>query len=390
MSFEYNTATDKLGKLKNRIRVIPGGTWAGKTYCIIAIEIDYLIKHPGKETTVVSETIPSIKSGALKDFKTIMRDTGRWFPDRYNSTERTYNFLNGSVIQFTAFDSADKARQAGKRDRLFVNEANTLSKEIVDALIIRTSGIVWLDYNPTARFWVNEEFENAEGVDWLTLTYRDNEALPDTILEELFKRREKAKSSSYWKNWCRVYLDGEIGSFEGVCIPDWKELPEVPDGARLMCYGLDWGYTNDPTTCIALYEWDGGYVFDEIFYMKGLVNSAISNMLKTYDVNDLIWADSAEPKSIVELQMYGHDIEPAPKGRDSIMYGINLLNQNDISITARSKNIKMELKSYTFMESKTGDKINKPIDAFNHTIDSMRYALMGQLENPYSGKYFIH
>jgi len=184
-------------------------------------------------------------------------------------------------------------------------------------------------------------------------------------------------------------LDGLTGSFEGVCIPDWEEV-ELPNDARLLCHGLDWGYSNDPTTCVSVYEWNGGYVFHEVFYQKGLLNSDISNLLKTYNVNDIIWADSAEPKSIAELQSYGHEIEPAPKGRDSIMYGINLLNQNKIYVTNTSENIKRELRAYTFMESKTGEKINKPIDAFNHTIDSMRYALMGQLENPTAGTYFIH
>jgi phage terminase large subunit len=387
--FKRTTAVNKLLSLDNRIRIVPGGTWAGKTYDIIAIEIDYLIKNANTETTVVAETIPAIKSGALKDFKGIMRDTNRFNPDRYNATERIYTFFNNSSIQFTSFDSSDKARQAGKRNRLFVNEVNTISKDIVDSLIIRTDGVVWLDYNPTARFWVNDEFENHDEVDWLTLTYRDNEALPDTVLQELHNRREKAKTSKYWKNWCDVYLDGKTGSFEGVCIPDWEEI-ELPEEARLLCYGLDWGYSNDPTTCIGVYEYNGGYIFDEVFYKKGLSNSDISNLLKQQVEDEIIWADSAEPKSIAELSAYGHLIEPAPKGRDSIMYGINLLNQNKIYITRRSENIKRELRSYTFMTSKTGEKINKPIDAFNHTIDSMRYALMGQLENPTKGQYFIH
>ena len=393
--FKRTVAVNKLLSLTKRIRVVPGGTWAGKTYDIIAIEIDHLVKHPKTKTTVVCETIPAIKDGALKDFKEIMQDTGRWFHDRYNSTERTYTFGNKSTIQFTAFENEGKAKQAGKRDRLFINEANTTPKSVIDALMIRTSGVIWLDYNPSARFWVNEELEGRDHVDWLTLTYRDNEALPETILAELLRRRERAKTSSYWQNWCDVYLDGKIGSLEGVCIKDWVEIERLPVDeddeleCRVLCYGMDFGYTNDPTTLVAMYKWNDAYIFDEIFYRKGMLNSDIANLIKSEGITDLIYADSAEPKSIAELHSYGITIKGAPKGRDSIMYGVNLLNQNKIYITSRSHNIKKELQGYTFATDKAGDTLNKPVDAFNHTIDSMRYAIMGQLDNPTQGKYAI-
>ena len=393
--FKRTKAVNKLLSLTKRIRVVPGGTWAGKTYDIIAIEIDYLIKNPKTKLTVVAETIPAVKEGALKDFKEIMDDTGRWFQDRYNATERTYTFANGSTIQFTAFENEGKAKQAGKRDRLFVNEANTVPKAVVDALMIRTSGVIWLDYNPSARYWVNEELEGKDHVDWLTLTYRDNEALPPTILDELQRRREKAKTSSYWDNWCKVYLDGQIGSLEGVCIKDWKELGRLPTDeegeleCRVLCYGMDFGYTNDPSTLVALYKWNDAYIFDEVFYRKGMLNSDIANYIKSEKISELIYADSAEPKSIDEIRNYGIDITGAPKGRDSIMYGINLLNENEVYITSRSHNIKRELQSYTFAKDKSGETLNRPIDAFNHSLDAMRYAIMGQLDNPNSGTYNI-
>ena len=396
MSFQYTTAVDKLRKLQNRIRIVPGGTWAGKTYDILAVEIDFLIENPGTETTVVAETIPSIKAGALKDFHEIMRSTNRYDPNRFNATDRIYTFSNKSRIQFTAFENEDKAKQAGKRNRLFVNEVNTIPKPIVDALIIRTDGVVWLDYNPTARFWVNDEYEDAKNVDWLTLTYRDNEALPENILEELKIRREKAKTSTHWANWCKVYLDGEIGTLEGVCIPDWKKIGRLPQDekgnleCRLLCYGLDFGYSNDPTSLVALYKWNDAYIFDEIFYKKGMLNSDISNVIKSKQIKGDIYADSAEPKSIQELKLRGHRIYPCSKGRDSIVYGIELINQNEIYITAASTNLIKELQSYTWQTDKTGATLNKPIDAFNHAIDAARYAISEQLMNPNKGKYRIY
>ena len=393
--FQRTTAVNKLLSLTERIRVVPGGTWAGKTYDILAVEIDYLIKNPGTQTTVVAETIPSIKAGALKDFKEIMRDTLRWNVDRFNATDRIYTFTEGSTIQFTAFENEDKAKQAGKRNRLFVNEVNTIPKPIVDALIIRTDGVVWLDYNPTARFWVNDELEDQKGVDWLTLTYRDNEALPETILQELENRREKAKTSSYWANWCKVYLDGEIGTLEGVCIPDWKKIQRLPQDengnleCRLLCYGLDFGYSNDPSALVAVYKWNDAYIFDELIYRKGLLNREIHNLLKTMEIKGDIYADSAEPKSIAELKGYGNRIYPCSKGRDSIVYGIELINQNEIYVTSRSVNLIKELQSYTWQTDKTGETLNKPVDAFNHAIDAARYGLTSQLENPNKGKYSI-
>ena len=390
MSFQVTTALRKLAKLENRIRVIPGGTWAGKTYDIIALEIDYAIKHPGTEITFVGATIPSVKAGVLKDFKQIMRETGRWIPHHYNATDRIYTFANGSTIQCTAFDDEDKARQAGKRNRLFVNEVNTISKSVVDALMIRTDGVIWLDYNPTARFWVDNELVNSDGVDYLILTYRDNEALPQTILDELERRREKAKTSDYWSNWCAVYLDGKVGRLEGVCLTEWQEIKKLPEEARILCYGLDFGYTNDPSSLMALYKWNDGYILDEVFYKKGLLNSDISNLLKSYNVNEYVYADSAEPKSIDELRMYGHKVEPVAKGRDSVVYGINLMNQNKIWVTSRSTNMLRELQSYVWQKDKDGTPLNKPVDAFNHAIDASRYAMMEEISNPNKGVYHIY
>ena len=396
MSFQYTTAVDKLLSLKKRIKEIPGGTWAGKTYDIIAIAIDTATEHLRLDMTVVAETIPAVKNGALKDFKDIMRDTNRWFPERYNASDRIYTFTTGSTIQFTAFENEDKARQAGKRDWLFINEVNTVSKPIADTLIIRTEGDVWLDYNPTARFWVNDELTGQDDVDTLVLTYRDNEALPDTIHKELMRRREKAKTSSYWANWCDVYLDGKTGMLEGVCISDWKEIERLPqdkDGnleCRLLCYGLDFGYSNDPTSLVAMYKWDNAFIFDELIYKKKMLNSDISDMFKSLEVKDYVYADSAEPKSIDELKMAGHRVLPCSKGKDSIVYGIELINQNEIYVTSQSRNLIKELHSYIWKTDKDGETLNQPIDAFNHAIDAARYAIMEQLKDPHKGEYYIY
>ena len=388
MEFIVTTALKKLLRLKKRIKVVRGGTSASKTFSILPILIDRAIKTPNLEISVVSESIPHVRRGALKDFLKIMMALGRYNDNQFNKSTLKYTFGNGSYIEFFSVDQPDKLRGA-RRNVLNVNECNNVDFDSYYQLAIRTSGEIWLDYNPSSLFWVDREIINQEDVDFITLTYLDNEALPETIVKEIESAKIKALTSSYWANWWQVYGLGQTGSLEGVCIPDWQEI-NLPSEARLLCYGMDWGYSNDPTSLIAMYKYNDAYIFDELIYQKGLLNSDISDLLKTNGVNDIIYADSAEPKSIAELNSYGHNILPVSKGRDSIVYGLNLINQNKVYVTSRSKNLINELRNYIWMTDKQGNKLNKPIDAYNHAIDAMRYAITSQLENPNKGTYYVY
>ena len=387
MEFVVTTAIKKLYKLNKRIKVIRGGTSAGKTFGIIPILIDKAIKNPNLEISIVSESIPHLRRGALKDFLKIMMMLNRYRDSQFNKSTLKYNFTNGSYIEFFSTDMPDKLRGARRTD-LYINECNNIPFDAYQQLMVRTSDQIWLDYNPTSSFWVDREVLNGEDIDFITLTYKDNEALPDTIVKEIELAKEKAKKSTYWKNWWKVYGLGQLGSLEGVCIPDWKET-QLPTEARILCYGMDFGYSNDPTSVVAMYKYNDSYIFDEIIYKKGLLNRDISNLFKTYDVDDIVYADSAEPKSIAELNHYGHIVYPVKKGRDSINYGLNLINQNKIFITSRSKNLINELRNYVWMSDKQGNVLNKPIDAYNHAIDALRYAITSQLEDPNKGEYHI-
>ena len=388
MEFIVTTALKKLLRLKKRIKVVRGGTSASKTFSILPILIDRAIKTPDLEISVVSESIPHLRRGALKDFLKIMMALGRYNDNQFNKSTLKYTFVNGSYIEFFSVDQPDKLRGA-RRNVLYVNECNNVDFDSYYQLAIRTSGEIWLDYNPSSLFWVDRELLTQDDVDFITLTYLDNEALSDTIVKEIESAKEKAKTSSYWENWWQVYGLGQTGSLEGVCIPDWQEI-NLPTEARLLCYGMDWGYSNDPTSLIAMYKYNDAYIFDELIYQKGLLNSDISDLLKTNGVNDIVYADSAEPKSIAELNSYGHNVLPVSKGRDSIVYGLNLINQNKVYVTSRSKNLINELRNYIWMVDKQGNKLNKPIDAYNHAIDAMRYAMTSQLENPHKGNYYIY
>lgn len=383
--FMYTTAISRLRRLKKRIKVVRGGTSAGKTFGIIPILIDRCTKETGLEISIVSESIPHLRRGALKDFLKIMMDLLIYKDASFNKSTLKYTFANDSYIEFFSADQPDRLRGARRTD-LYVNECNNIGFDAYYQLAIRTSGDIWLDYNPASKFWVDHEIIGGDNVDFITLTYKDNEALSKTIVDEIEKAQ--FKPGEYWRNWWRVYGLGLIGSLEGVCIPEWKEIT-LPEEARLLCYGMDFGYSNDPTVLISLYKWNNAYIFDEVIYQKKLLNSDISDLMKTNEVTDIVYADNAEPKSIAELSYHGHNILPCTKGKDSIVYGINLINQNEIFITSRSKNLINELQNYIWIVDKEGNKVNKPIDAFNHCIDAARYAMTSQLSNPTRGQYFI-
>lgn len=369
------TAINKLLKLNKRFRIIQGGTWAGKTYGIIATIIDYAIKNPDRVITIVAETLPAAKKGAMKDFKEIMYETGRWRQRSYRDSDRKYTFPNGSYVEFTSFDTVGKALSAGKRTDLFFNEANYIPWEIADALIMRTSGNVWLDFNPTFEFWAHTEISTNKESDFIVLRYSDNEACPDSPKRQMDDRKIKALSSTYWANWCRVYIDGEIGALQGAVFTNWKQVDKIPKEATLLGYGLDFGYTNDPSALLALYRCDGKRYYQEIMYDTGLTNPTIASIIKERNpYNFIVVADSADPKSIDEIKFTGVNITGAEKGPDSVNFGIDLMQQDEFYVTKDSVNMIKELRSYMWDKDKrTGKVLNTPVDAFNHLMDAARY-----------------
>lgn len=369
MSFVVTTAIKKLLKMQKRTRGVPGGTSAGKTFGIIPCEIDYAIKNPNTETSIVSESIPHLRRGALKDFEYIMRSTGRWIEGSFNKSLLKYTFQNGSFIEFFSADQPDRLRGA-RRHRLYVNECNNITWDAYYQMAIRTRDVIWLDFNPTHEFWYHTELKQDDDFEEIVLTYKDNEALSENIVKEIEKAREKAKTSDYWANWWRVYGLGLTGSLEGVVFSNWKQIPSLPTEAELIGCGLDFGYSNDPTALIGIYKWNGKRILDEIIYTKGMVNSEIARYIPE---GVTVWADSAEPKSIEEIRRLGHDIRAVKKGADSISFGIQTMQTQEYLVTERSLNTIKEFRNYCYDTDKNGKTLNKPIDMYNHSIDAIRY-----------------
>lgn len=364
------TATRKILIMRKRIRAVAGGTSASKTMSILMWLIDYCNdpRNINKLVTVTSESYPHLLKGAILDFENIMKDRGYWDENRWVRNPLTmYTFETGNKIEFATFDTYGKAHGA-RRDILFVNEGNNMPYNIVDQLMVRTREIVWLDWNPTSEFWFyNEILGVRDDVDFITLTYKDNEALDEGTIKEI----ESHKGN---RGWWQVYGLGQLGELEGRIYTGWQIIDNVPQEARLEKYGLDWGYSIDPTAIDAIYKWNDSYVIDEIVHQKGLSNRQISELLLNLERASVI-ADSAEPKSIDEVASYGVPIFPSTKGTDSVRQGIQVVQDQKIFITKRSVNALKEYRNYLWKVDREGKTTNEPTDIWNHHMDGIRYAL---------------
>ena len=382
--FKRTTAINKILKLKKRIKGIQGGTSAGKTFGILPVLINRAIQTPNLEISIVAESIPHLKRGALKDFKKIMLLTNRWYDSYFNRTDSKFQFPNGSYIEFFSADNDAKLRGA-RRDILYMNECNNMTFHAYTELASRTKREVFLDWNPTNKFWFHEELQGDKDTDFIILTYEDNEACPQSAIDFIKKAKDKAIKSNFWKNWYNVYGLGLVGNLEGVVFENWQQIDVLPKDAKYLGSGMDFGYTNDPTTLIDCYKFNNEIIFNESVYRTGLLNNDIAKLCKKDGLRRFIFADSAEPKSIEEIKRNGVIIKGATKGKDSILYGISLLQENEFKVTKQSTNLIKELRNYTWDTDRSGNKLNKPIDNFNHCIDAMRYFAVMALSNKKSG-----
>lgn len=366
---------------KETVFVIRGGQGASKTVSIIELLIQSLLAST-KEVSVISSELSKMKRTVIRDYKKIAKDWGVLTNDEFNRSESKHEYRNDSYIDFLGADVNDIGK-GFRRDIVYINEADKMDIDTAVQFISR-AGLTIIDYNPDSLFW-GDDYINENN--FITLTFEDNEYLPqsevDSILDyktkgfhnpalpfELLFKEENIKSS-YWSNKWRVYGLGMVGSLDGVVFDNWAQIDEIPSDARLLGYGLDFGYSNDPTAIVEVWKWNDKRILNQICYRKGLSNKEISKYITTLMP---CYCDSAEPKSIAELQDLNINAEAVTKGPDSINYGIQIMQEYNYLITKKSVDLINEFQKYTWKKDKrTSDKINKPIDKFNHAIDAVRY-----------------
>lgn len=371
----------KIRDLKARYRVIQGGTRAGKTIASLIYLITVAQSNSNLIISIVGESIPFIRRGALRDFLDIMKRHQYYDDSCFNKSEFIYTFPNGSIIEFFSADAPAKVR-GPRRDILFINEANNISYSTFEELEIRTKLFIIIDFNPVSEFWAHTEILRKPDHEFLKLTYKDNSGLDKRIVQAIESKKDN-------ENWWRVYGLGEIGINEGQIYNNWELIDNIPAEARLERYGLDFGYTNDPSACIAIYYIDGGYILDEIFYASGLSNRNIAELIKEVP-EALVIADSAEPKSIDEIKTYGIAIKGSEKGAGSVSQGIQLVQDQKLFVTKNSVNLIKDLRNYLWKIDKDGKPLNIPSHDFSHSPDALRYALNDLISKPnYTTNSFV-
>lgn len=369
MRYTITSATKKIDALKSRLHIVQGGTSAGKTIGTLQVLIDKCQKdNKGDVTSVVSESFPHLKRGAMRDFLDIMKNHGYFKDSRWNKSDFIYTFETGAILEFFSADQPAKTR-GPRRKRLFINEANNVPLETFEQLEVRTDEEIYIDYNPTWEFWVHTEILNRRNdYDFIVLTYKDNEALSQNIIDSIEQRKDRPR-------WWRVYGLGELGEAEGRIYTDWQIIDEVPFEARYEGAGIDFGYHPDPAAIIDAYYYNGGYILDEILYGTRLENSHLATALKNRPTA-LHIADSAEPKSISEISRMGVNIVGTAKGADSVRYGVKAVQGLKISVTSRSLNLIKEYRNYfQAVDRRTNNAILGKYDGDCHALDAARYKL---------------
>lgn len=364
------SALEKIEKMGGRINVVQGGTGAGKTTDILITILDLSFETRDELLSITTDTLPNLKRNALRDWKKLLAGTRR---DRYFSENKSdhifTNLCTGFQIEF--FSTDNEGARGARRDYLFVNEANRISWETFSQLETRTRKKIWLDFNPVNEFWAHKELLKRPDTAFLKLNYLDNEALPEGERKALEMRRGDGTS-----NWWKVYGLGEIGSLEGNVYEGWLAKPEeeIRKG-KLIRYGLDFGFSNDETALVAIYELEDGLGLVEEVYEKGILPSQYPDLLKSHNIDPsvLIVADGARPEIIAEIKRAGYRIIPADKSAGSVKRGIQRVQERKIYYYGKA--LEREFLTYAWRQTRTGETLDEPQDGNDHLMDAIRYAV---------------
>jgi len=378
-TYQPTKALAKISKVvkENDLAIIQGGQGAGKTIAILMLLVSLCYRHK-KEVTICSSELSKLKGTAILDFLKILKDYNIYSLSNWNKSEMIYRFDNGSFIEFIGLDKTDVGK-GRRRDYVFINETNKVNIQSFTDITARAKKVI-CDFNPDAYFYLHDLKTDKN---FISLTFKDNNFLPEKEVNNILEYYNRGYfpdgtiKNNYWANKWKVYGLGEIGSLDGVIFNNWQTIQSIPNEARLLGYGLDFGYSNDPTSIIEVYTYNGQRILNEICYQKELTNSQISKLIPT---KLPVYCDSAEPKSIVELKRLGVNSRPVTKGSDSINFGIQIIQEQNYLVTENSRNLITELQRYTWKtDKKTGEKLNQPIEDYNHAIDAFRYHEMETL-----------
>jgi len=379
---QSNVVFKHLVNSDKKIIINQGGTRSGKTYNILLFIIFYYcLRNNKKVITVCRKTFPALRATVLRDFLTILKLYNLYNENNHNKSSSEYT-LFGNLIEFISLDQPVKVR-GRKRNLLFINEANELYFEDWQQLLFRTSEKIILDYNPSEEYhWIYDNVIPREDASFLKTNYLDNPFLEKTLVDEI--ERLKNTDQQYWQ----IYGLGEKGTSKAK-IFNYVEYNEMPTDAQFIAMGMDFGFTNDPTALVQVWKKDYDLYIKEILYRTMMTTNDIHKFLKNNITNNLIYADSSEPRTIEELRRMGWTIRPSLKGRDSVNAGIDLLKRFKIHIHKESTNAIQEFRNYKWKEDRTGKLTNIPMDSNNHICDAVRYATYSILSKPNFGKYAI-
>ena len=319
----------------------------------------------------------------MRDFFQIVTLGGNYYEENHNKSQATYT-LFGNLVEFISTDQPQKLR-GRKRDILYINECNELTLEDWRQLLLRTTGNIIIDYNPSdEHHWIYEHILERDDVDFFQTTYLDNPFLEQSVIDEI--ERFKETDENFW----RIYGLGQRGVNTAAVFPNWQSADAIPERAKLIAYGCDWGFTNDPTAIVSVWREDYSLYIEEHIYKTGMTNQDISEELDKLELDRTpIICDSAEPKSLEELHRLGHNVKPAKKGPDSIRRGIDIMKRHKLFILKDSLNAQKEFRNYRWEVDRNGTQLSKPVDKSNHIIDAVRYVCINRIGTAYTGKYYI-
>lgn len=392
MPLKQTTALKKIASLKKKYIAVRGGQGSSKTFSILTLLINHASSKPNRNIYVVSAELTKMRETVIKDFVSIMTEASIFKQDNFLAGT-LYKYPNGSTIKFLGLDKEDVGK--GLRSHVvYFNEVNKVNQETFRQMASRSDKI-YLDYNPDAEFYVDTDIIPRPDCDFIQLTFKDNECLKEGERNEILNYYNQGYNSDgtiknkYWANLWQVYGLGNIGNLIGVIFENWNEVDSIPKEAEFIAYGMDFGFTADPTTLTAVYRYNSELYIDELIYKTKLTNSDIVKELEVLGVkkHEMIVADSAEPKSIEDIRRAGYRIEGAKKGADSIKNGLDTLLRYPINITKRSVNLRNELRTYRWASDKEGKQTNIPEAGNEHAIDGIRYVALNRLK---SSTFIVH